>query len=133
MCDFPQFGIKLPPYVVGGMVPRPAHIQGKFRQGIEPLDFGGQKVVDRVADAGSFAHRFSLKFLRLRSRSSAPPLTRTRLRRSRRCRRRHEFRYFESVAYEFLCVGASRPNHLEQDRVVTVSASLVLSPPPKHR
>ena len=42
--DFPQFGIKLPPHFVGSVIPRPAHIQGKFRQGIEPLDFRGQKL-----------------------------------------------------------------------------------------
>ncbi len=52
MRDFPQFGIKLPPHFVGGMIPRPAHIQGQLRQGIESLDFRGQKIVDRVADAG---------------------------------------------------------------------------------
>ena len=69
MRDFPQFGIKLPPYLVGSMIPRPAHIQGEFRQGIEPFDFRGQKVVDRVAEASSFAHRLSLKLFRLRSRS----------------------------------------------------------------
>ena len=36
-----SFGIKLPPHFVGGMIPRPAQIQGKLRQGIEPLDFRG--------------------------------------------------------------------------------------------
>jgi hypothetical protein len=41
VCDFPQFGIKLPPRLVGSVIPRPAHIQGKLRQGIEPLDFRG--------------------------------------------------------------------------------------------
>ena len=54
--DLPQFGIKLPPHFVGGMIPRPAHIQGQFRQGIEPLDFRGQKIVDWVAGTGLFAH-----------------------------------------------------------------------------
>jgi hypothetical protein len=34
-----QFGIKLPPHFVGSVIPRPAHIEGKLRQGIEPLDF----------------------------------------------------------------------------------------------
>ena len=63
MRDFPQFGIKLPPHFVGGMIPRPAHIQGEFRQGIEPLDLRGQQVVDRVADAGFFAHRFFLSIV----------------------------------------------------------------------
>ena len=56
MRDFPQFGIKLPPHFVGGMIPRPAHIQGQLRQGIESLDFRGQKAVDRVADTCLFAH-----------------------------------------------------------------------------
>jgi hypothetical protein len=32
---------KLPPHFVGSVIPRPAHIQGKLRQGIEPLDFRG--------------------------------------------------------------------------------------------
>ena len=41
MRDLPQFGIKLPPHFVGGMIPRPVHIQGEFRQGIESLDFRG--------------------------------------------------------------------------------------------
>jgi hypothetical protein len=44
------------------MIPRPAQIQGKLRQGIEPLDFRGQKVVHRVSDARLFAHGFSLGF-----------------------------------------------------------------------
>ena len=56
--EFPQRGIKLPPHFVGGMIPRPAHIQGKLRQGIEPLDVRGQKAVNRMADACLFAHRF---------------------------------------------------------------------------
>jgi len=56
MRDLPQFGIELPPHFVGGMIPRPTHIQGQLRQGIESLDFRGQKVVYRVADAGLFAH-----------------------------------------------------------------------------
>ena len=37
--EFPQRGIKLPPHFVGGMIPRPAHIQGQLCQGIESLDF----------------------------------------------------------------------------------------------
>ena len=41
MRDLPQFGIELPPHIVGGMIPRPVHIQGEFRQIVEPLDFGG--------------------------------------------------------------------------------------------
>jgi hypothetical protein len=41
MCNFPQFGIKVPPHLVGSVIPRPAHIQGKLRQGIEPVDFRG--------------------------------------------------------------------------------------------
>ena len=59
MRDLPQCGIELPPHFVGGMIPRPAHIQGQLRQGIESLDFRGQKAVDRVADARLFAHDFS--------------------------------------------------------------------------
>ena len=54
MSEFPQFGIKLPPHFVGRMIPRPAHIQGKLGQGIEPLDFRGQKAVNRVADTCLF-------------------------------------------------------------------------------
>ena len=49
--EVPQGGIKRAPHFVGGMVPRPAHIQGKLRQGIEPLDFRGKKAVYGVADA----------------------------------------------------------------------------------
>jgi hypothetical protein len=45
MRDFPQFGIKPAPHFVGGMIPRPAHIQGKLGKGIEPFDFRGQKIV----------------------------------------------------------------------------------------
>ena len=39
--DLPQIGIELPPHFVGSVIPRPAHIQGEFRQGIEPFDFRG--------------------------------------------------------------------------------------------
>ena len=60
--EFPQRRIKPPPHFVGAMIPRPAHIQGQLRQGIESLDFRGQKAVSRVADAGLFAHRFSFSF-----------------------------------------------------------------------
>ena len=63
MRDFPQFGIKLPPHFVGGMIPRPAHIQGQLRQGIESLDFRGKKVVYRVTDTCLFAHDFSSEFV----------------------------------------------------------------------
>jgi hypothetical protein len=62
MRDFPQFGIKPAPHFVGSMIPRPAHIQGQLGKGIEPLDFSGQKIVDGMACAGSFAHSFSFSF-----------------------------------------------------------------------
>ena len=39
--EFPQWRIKRAPHFVGAMVPRPAHVQGKLRQGLEPLDFRG--------------------------------------------------------------------------------------------
>jgi hypothetical protein len=39
MRDVPQFGIQLPSHVVGSMIPKPARIQGEFRQRIEPLNF----------------------------------------------------------------------------------------------
>ena len=39
MRELPQLGIELPPHFVGGMVPRPAQIQGELRQRIETLDF----------------------------------------------------------------------------------------------
>ena len=45
--EFPQDGIERAPHAVGGMVPRPPHIQGQRGQGIEPLDFRGEQVVDR--------------------------------------------------------------------------------------
>jgi hypothetical protein len=38
------------------MIPRPAHIQGQLGKGIEPVYFGGQKIVDGVAGTGLFAH-----------------------------------------------------------------------------
>src|SRR5208337_2718096 len=49
---------KLPPHFVGRMIPRPAHIQGQLRQGIESFDFRGQETVDRVADTRWLAHGF---------------------------------------------------------------------------
>jgi hypothetical protein len=58
MRDLPQFGIKLPPHFVSGMIPRPVHIQGEFRQGIESVDFRGQEIVDWMADTGVLAHEF---------------------------------------------------------------------------
>ncbi len=61
--EFPQYGIKRAPHSISGMVPRPAHVQGKLCQGIEPLDFHGKKAVDRVADACLFAHGFSPEFV----------------------------------------------------------------------
>ena len=39
--ELPQWRIKRAPHFVGAMVPRPAHVQGKLRQGLEPLDFRG--------------------------------------------------------------------------------------------
>ena len=56
MRGLPQCGIELPPHFVGGMIPRPMHIQGEFCQGIEPFDLAGKKVVDWVADTGVLAH-----------------------------------------------------------------------------
>jgi hypothetical protein len=41
MRELPQQGIKLPPHLVGDMIPRPTHIQGKLGQGIESLDIRG--------------------------------------------------------------------------------------------
>ncbi|MBS1136999.1 MAG: hypothetical protein H6R11_953 [Proteobacteria bacterium] len=35
--ELPQHGIQLPPHLVGGMIPCPAHIQCKLGQGIESL------------------------------------------------------------------------------------------------
>jgi len=56
MRDFPQSGIKLSPNMIGGMIPGPAHVQSKFRQGIETVDFSGQEIIDRVAYTGLPAH-----------------------------------------------------------------------------
>ena len=36
------------------------HIQGEFRQGIEPFDFSRQEIVYGMANTGSCAHKFSL-------------------------------------------------------------------------
>ena len=53
--EVPQDGIKRAPHSVGGMVPRPAHVQGKLCQRIESLDCSGEKAVYGVADACLFA------------------------------------------------------------------------------
>jgi hypothetical protein len=58
--EVPQNWIECAPNSVSGVVPRPAHIQSKLSQGVEPFYFRGQKAVYRVADTGSFAHDFSL-------------------------------------------------------------------------
>ena len=39
--EFPKSRIKLPPHVVGVMIPGPAHVQGQLGQGTESLDFRG--------------------------------------------------------------------------------------------
>ena len=59
--EVPQRRIKLTPHFVSSMVPRPAHIQGQLRQGIESLNLRGQKAVYRVADTCLLAHGFSSK------------------------------------------------------------------------
>jgi len=43
--DCPWFGIKLPPHIVGSMIPRTARIQSQLRQGTESIDFRGKKAV----------------------------------------------------------------------------------------
>ena len=58
MRDLPQFRIKLPPHIVGSMIPRPMHVQGELRQGIDSFGFRRQEMVCRVADTGLFAHDF---------------------------------------------------------------------------
>ena len=78
--EFPQYGIKSAPHFVRRMVPRPAHVQRKLCQGIEPLDFRGKEAVDRVADASLSAHGFwqspSGGKRETRSSSAIPPLVR---------------------------------------------------------
>jgi hypothetical protein len=37
------------------------HIQGEFRQRVEPLDLGGQETIYRVAGAGLFAHELPFR------------------------------------------------------------------------
>jgi hypothetical protein len=44
------------------MIPRPAHIQGKLGKGIEPLDFRGEKSIERTANSFCFDHGFSVHF-----------------------------------------------------------------------
>jgi hypothetical protein len=61
MGELPQHGIQLPPYLVGGMIPRRTHIQGKLGQGIKSLYVGGKKTRLRVADSYLFVHVFSFK------------------------------------------------------------------------
>ena len=63
MREFPQRGIKLPPYIIGGMIPRPSHIQGKLGQGIDSLDVRREKTVDWLANGYLFAHGFSFTFV----------------------------------------------------------------------
>ena len=56
LCEFPQCRIKLPPQLVGGVIPRPEHVQGKFRQKFESLDLRGQETVERIADSCLLVH-----------------------------------------------------------------------------
>ena len=58
--DLPEPRIKLPPHLIGGMVPGPVHVQGEFRQGIETLDSGREEMVSRVVCREYFAHCRSL-------------------------------------------------------------------------
>jgi len=55
----PKVGVKLPPHCVSGMIPRPARIQGKFRQGIKSLNVRRQHVVKLAADLGLAVHDIS--------------------------------------------------------------------------
>ncbi len=50
LSEVPQYWVQRAPQSVGGMIPRPMHIQGEFRQGIEPLDFRGHYHVLRMAN-----------------------------------------------------------------------------------
>ena len=63
MRALPQFWIKLPPHFVSGMIPRLAHIQGEFFQGIESFDFGTQETVYGMARTSLFAHDFSSEYV----------------------------------------------------------------------
>ena len=56
MRDRPKFRVKLSPHFVSGMIPRPVHIQGEFRQRIESFYFRRQEMVNRVDGALVFAH-----------------------------------------------------------------------------
>ena len=47
MGDFPKLRIKLPPYLVGGTIPRPPHIQGQLGEGVNPLNSRRMKICHR--------------------------------------------------------------------------------------
>src|ERR1700693_5999480 len=62
MRDLPQHRIQMPPYLVGGVIPRRTHIQGEFGQGIETLYVRARKLLLGVNVSCRFAHGFSFIF-----------------------------------------------------------------------
>jgi hypothetical protein len=56
MRDFPKFGIKPSPDLVGGMIPGPAQVQSQLGQGIERLDPGTWKASYLVLEIRLFSH-----------------------------------------------------------------------------
>ena len=57
MREVPQHRIQLQPQLIGSMIPRRTHIQGKLGQEMESLYVLGQKTILRVSNPCLFAHR----------------------------------------------------------------------------
>ncbi|MDO8946483.1 MAG: hypothetical protein Q7U88_04915 [Desulfocapsaceae bacterium] len=72
MRDLPQLGIKLPPYFIGSMIPRPVHIQSQLGKGIKAFNFRGEKIVEGMADTGLICHS-CLSFSCLEIEITMPP------------------------------------------------------------
>ena len=56
--ELPQRGIKLPPHLVGGMIPRPAQVQRQLRKRIVAFNVRVQRVVVCLANRCFFVHGF---------------------------------------------------------------------------
>ena len=56
LSEVPQYRIERAPQSIGGMIPRPMHIQGEFRQGIEPFDLHKICHLFRIANIFRWFH-----------------------------------------------------------------------------
>src|SRR3982074_2672478 len=73
MREVPQHRIQLPPQLIGRMIPRRTHIQGKLGQDMESLYVFGQRTILRLSNPCLFVHSQSLlgpSFSESRSRRS---------------------------------------------------------------